>query len=57
MGNEQIILLKCTSAYPSIDEVHLATMPQLGIDFDGCLACQITLGTLVQLLLLLLVRS
>lgn len=35
MGNNQIILLKCTSAYPSpMEEVNLKTIPNLSETFD-----------------------
>ena len=35
MGNEDIILLKCTSAYPTpIDEVNLRTIPDLASKFN-----------------------
>lgn len=35
MGNNQIILLKCTSAYPSlVEEVNLKTMPNIADTFD-----------------------
>lgn len=35
MGNNQIILLKCTSAYPSpMEEVNLKTIPNLSQTFD-----------------------
>lgn len=37
-GNDQVILLKCTSAYPCpYEDVHLKTMPLMGQTF-GCLA-------------------
>ncbi len=35
MGNEQVILLKCTSAYPApIDEVNLLTIPDMAKRFN-----------------------
>ncbi|MBZ9624555.1 pseudaminic acid synthase [Clostridium sp. FP2] len=35
MGNNQIVILKCTSAYPSLmEEVNLKTMPNLSETFD-----------------------
>lgn len=35
VGNEQIVLLKCTSAYPApLDEINLRTMPDLATRFD-----------------------
>ncbi len=34
MGNEQVILLKCTSAYPApLDDVNLLTIPEIGKRF------------------------
>ncbi|WP_405208885.1 pseudaminic acid synthase [Aquimarina sp. LLG6339-5] len=35
VGNDQLILLKCTSAYPTpLDEVNLSLIPKIAEDFD-----------------------
>jgi len=36
MGNAQIVLLKCTSAYPApLEEINLKTIPNMADTFDG----------------------
>lgn len=49
MGNEQIALLKCTSAYPApLDEVNLMTIPNLAATFQTIVGLSDhTLGTSV----------
>lgn len=50
MGNEQIILLKCTSAYPApMDTINLRTIPNMAETFDTIIGLSDhTLGTHVS---------
>jgi pseudaminic acid synthase len=50
-GNNQIILLKCTSAYPTpLDEVNLRTIPDLALKFNTLVGLSDhTLGTAVPI--------
>ncbi len=51
VGNEQIILLKCTSSYPApFDEINLKTIPNLSETFDVVSGLSDhTLGTIVPI--------
>lgn len=51
VGNEQIILLKCTSSYPApLDEINLKTIPNLSETFDVVSGLSDhTLGTIVPI--------